>query len=121
MNNLATCHRDLQDLFGEVVKKIDCTILEGHRDETLQNLAYEEGKSRLRYPESKHNELPSLAVDVSPYPIDWDDMDRWYFFAGYVQRTADEMGIDIRWGGDWDSDREFDDQTFNDLPHWELV
>lgn len=64
---------------------------------------------------------PSLAVDVAPYPIKWNDYLRFYAFAGFVLGTATEMGIKIRSGMDWDSDREFNDQSFHDLPHYELV
>ncbi len=60
-------------------------------------------------------------MDVAPYPIDWNDTKRFYMFVGYVLRTAQEMGIDVRTGADWDSDFDVLDQTFNDLPHWELV
>ena len=52
----------------------------------------------MQYPNSKHNKLPSKAVDVAPYPIDWNDPDRFYHFAGYVRGIAEGMGIKIRWG-----------------------
>ena len=45
---------------------------------------------------------------------------RWYYFGGFVLGTAEEMEIDVRWGGDWDSDRKLEDQTFHDLPHFEV-
>ena len=45
---------------------------------------------------------------------------RWYYFGGFVLGTAEEMEIDIRWGGDWDGDRSLEDQTFHDLPHFEV-
>ncbi len=45
---------------------------------------------------------------------------RWYYFGGFVLGTAEEMDIDIRWGGDWDGDRSLEDQTFHDLPHFEV-
>lgn len=48
-------------------------------------------------------------------------MSRFYFMAGLVMRTADILNIKIRWGGDWDGDQDFMDQTFNDLAHFELV
>ena len=44
---------------------------------------------------------------------------RFYFFGGFVLGLAVSMGIKIRWGGDWDSDREILDQNFDDLPHFE--
>lgn len=48
------------------------------------------------------------------------DHARWYYFGGYVCGVADEVGIPIRWGGDWNGNRKVDDQTFDDLPHFEL-
>jgi len=62
-----------------------------------------------------------MAVDVAPYPIDWDDLGGFYMFAGYVLRVAETMGIKIRYGGDWDGDRKTTDQRFKDLPHFELL
>ena len=121
LNRLETCDIRLQRLFKEVVKIYDCSIICGHRNAQDQNEAYEEKKSQLKYPESKHNGYPSKAVDVCPYPIAWNDLGSFYMFAGYVQRVAEEMGIKVRYGGDWDGDKNTADQTFNDLPHWELV
>ena len=48
------------------------------------------------------------------------DVARWYYFGGFVLGTAEELGIKIRWGGDWNSNRDLDDQTFDDLPHFEV-
>lgn len=117
---LETAHPDLQRLFREVIKYVDCSILEGHRDKIAQDAAYAAGKSKKRWPESKHNRQPSLAVDAAPYPVDWKDPKRFCFFAGYVKATADRLGIGIRWGGDWNSDGHISDETFPDLPHFEL-
>lgn len=121
LDRLETCHRDLQRLFKEVIKRFDCSILCGERGEEDQTRAFKDGLTKVEYPFSKHNQKPSLAVDVAPYPIDWNDLNRFYFFGGYVKRVAEELGIEVRWGGDWDSDTMVLDQTFNDLPHWELV
>lgn len=118
--NLMEAHPDLQKLFNEVIKHYDCAVIEGHRPEWEQNKAYHAGKSKLKFPHSKHNQMPSLAVDVIPWPVDWNDYKRFYFFGGLVKGIADQMGIDIRWGGDWDSDNSFKDQSFHDLPHFEL-
>jgi len=127
---LATCDHRLKMVFTEVIKYIDCAVICGHRNKTDQDKAIAEGKSRAPWPTSKHNFTPSLAVDVVPYPIKWGsagtpeqrrkDIARFYFFAGYVKSVADSMHIKIRWGGDWDSDMDFTDQNFDDLPHFEL-
>ncbi len=118
---LLECHEDLQLLFFQVVKNFDCSIMCGHRGEEAQNEAFEKGYSKLKFPQSKHNKTPSLAVDVVPYPIDWKDFKRMYFFGGYVKGIAEGLGVKIRWGGDWDRDTEIDDQSFIDLPHFELI
>ena len=118
---LGSCHSDLQRLFNEVIKHYDCTILEGHRTEDRQNELYENGKSKVKFPNSKHNSFPSMAVDVVPYPIDWDDTRRFYMFVGIVRGIASQLGINIRCGADWDGDLEVKDQNFHDLPHFELI
>lgn len=123
---LATCHPDLRKLFNEVIQHRDCTIICGHRGEEEQNEAYRTGHSKLKFPESYHNLSPSAAVDVMPYfslepHIRWNDIESTYNFIGYVQAIADQLGIKIRSGSDWDSDLDFHDQTFFDLPHFELV
>ena len=117
---LSSCHPDLQRVFNEVVKEFDCSVICGHRGENEQNLAYQEGMSKVKYPNGKHNGKPSLAVDVAPYPIDWNDREWFTYFAGYVLGVAKSMGIKLRWGGDWDMDFKVKDNSFDDLPHFEL-
>ena len=117
---LKTCDEDLVFLFEEVVKYFDCTVLEGHRGKRLQNKYFKEGKSKLQYPDGNHNKIPSFAIDVVPYPIDWDDRERMTYFAGFVKGIATMLGIPIRWGGDWNSNNDLKDNNFDDLPHFEL-
>lgn len=120
-DKLATCDPRLQKVFNEVIKYFDCTVIEGHRGEEAQNKAFAEGKSKLKYPQGKHNKIPSLAADVLPYPIDWNDTNRMRYFAGFVVGIAATMGIKLRWGGDWNQNTELKDNSFNDLPHFEIA
>jgi len=117
---LSTCHKDLQKVFNEVIKHVDCSILEGHRSGERQDKLFEEGKTKVKYPNGRHNANPSRAVDVAPYPIDWDDRERFHLFAGFVIGIAKSMGITLRWGGDWNMNFEVDDNQFDDFPHFEL-
>ena len=121
MSKLETCHEDLQQLFYQVIKQFDCSVLEGHRGEELQNKYFDEGKSKVKFPKGRHNANPSNAVDVVPYPVDWDDRERFHLFAGFVLGIASQMGISIRWGGDWNQNFEVDDNKFDDFPHFELT
>ncbi len=125
---LNTCHPDLVRLFTEVVKHYDCTILEGKRTKERQAELVRQGMSKTM--NSKHiNEPFSLAVDVVPYPIEWNrrGQQRMRHFAGFVFGVASQLGISdrLRWGGDWDGDvwtrkDGLVDQSFMDLPHYEL-
>lgn len=117
---LASVHPDLRRLFETVVERFDCTIVSGHRNEAEQNEKFRQGLSKVQYPDSKHNAYPSNAVDVAPYPIDWEDRERFAYFAGYVMGVAQSLGITIRWGGDFDMDTEVKDSTFYDGGHFEL-
>lgn len=122
---LAECHGDLQVIFSYVLKEYDNTIIDGHRSPERQLELFKSGKSKVKV--GKHNSKPSMAVDVAPYPIDWDDLARFYHFGGYVKAVADvlykigKISHKLRWGGDWDRDNNFKDQSFNDLVHFELV
>lgn len=124
---LSTCDPRLQVLMNKVIKHKDCTILYGFRNETEQNHFYDTGQTQVRWPGSKHNTLPSQAVDVAPWPIPkkWGkyevkELVKFYEFAGIVKYEAARMGLNIRWGGDWDGDGDYTDQKFDDLVHFEL-
>jgi peptidoglycan L-alanyl-D-glutamate endopeptidase CwlK len=110
---------------NELIQIMDVTILEGHRGEEKQNNYYHAGKSKVQYPNSKHNKIPSHAVDVAPWHaeephIRWDDTKSFYHMGGIVKGIAHKLGIPVRLGQDWDQDSDLNDQTFNDLPHIEL-
>jgi peptidoglycan L-alanyl-D-glutamate endopeptidase CwlK len=112
LHNLVTCHPDLERLFKEVIKHRDCSVLCGHRTEEKQQEAYDKGYSKVKFPNSRHNKLPSTAVDVVPYPIDWDDKEEFTYFAGFVLGVASQMGIEVEWGGRF--------KNFYDGPHFQL-
>jgi peptidoglycan L-alanyl-D-glutamate endopeptidase CwlK len=118
---LETCDKKLQEVFNEVIKTVDCSVLEGHRDKTRQNKLYDEGKTKVKHPNGRHNRLPSNAVDCVPYPVDWSDRERFTLFAGFVLGIARSKGINLRWGGDWNQNWEVNDNKFDDFPHFEVV
>lgn len=121
ISNLDSCHPDIQRLFRRVIEGFDCTVLIGHRGKDAQDEAVRTGHSKTEWPNSKHNTQPSEGVDVAPYPINWNDRERFHLFAGYVLGVAQEMGVRIRWGGDWDRDTEVRDNSFDDLVHFERI
>jgi len=128
-DNLSTASTNLQKLFNEVIKEVDCTVICGHRSPEEQFELFKKGrenknfkwvvvdKSKVvtnidgRAKKSNHNYLPSRAVDVVPYPLDWNDIAAFKKLGEVVKRKAKELGIKISWGGDW--------QTLKDYPHYE--
>ena len=130
---LETCHDDLKIICNQAIKYINFSILEGHRSLEKQQEYYRQGKSKLDgiILKSKHQAYPSLAVDIAPYPIDFKQeaksKARFYFLAGIMFAVTQELLAQkkithkLRWGGDWNGNVEFHDQTFDDLPHFELV
>lgn len=127
LTKLKTCHPELQLLFMDVIRYFDCTILEGWRNQEDQEKAFDAGNSQLHYPNGNHNKSPAMAIDVSPYPVYWDKINRFYWFAGYVmgvsQKLKDEgkMKMSLRYGGDWNRDFDIDSEKFRDLVHFELI
>lgn len=119
---LVACHPDLRRVLEKAIERgPDFAVLCGHRDKEAQERAVAEGLSQTPWPTSRHNALPSLAVDIAPYPIDWEDWNRFRVLAGYVLGVADALGVRLRWGGDWDRDYSEADERFRDLPHFELM
>lgn len=118
---LDTLHYDLRRVLREAIKYVDFKVLKGFRGKEEQNEAFRTGASKLPWPRGKHNNFPSDAVDIAPWPIDWDNINRFYFVCGFIIGLAQAMGVTLRYGGDWDRDFEITDQTFNDLGHLELM
>ena len=128
--NLATADEKLQKLFNEVIKEIDCTVIYGHRTPEEQFELFKKGRERIdgwwqvvdkskvvtnldgNTKKSKHNYYPSKAVDVVPYPLDWNDIESFKLLGSVVKRKALELGIDIEWGGDW--------KSLKDYPHYQI-
>ncbi len=118
---LTTCHPEIRAVMNDAIKVIDIKIISGRRDEEQQTAAYEAGMSQVPWPKSTHNTDPSEGIDVAPYPISWDDRERFTLMAGIILGIAYKMGIALRWGGDWDQDTEVKDNKFDDLGHFEVV
>ncbi len=106
---------------NQAIKFIDFSVIDGQRNEAEQSEAYRTGASQVPWPESTHNTDPSEGIDVAPYPIAWDDRERFTLLGGIILMAAFDMGIVLRWGGDWDRDTEVKDNVFDDLGHFELV
>lgn len=122
----------LVNVLNEVCKYYDITVIEGLRTQERQDELVAKGLSKAKY--SKHTQ--GKAVDIAPYSkagIDWDNRDDWHYLGGFVLGIATQMGVNVRWGGDWSSpsldkdvmsgkeQRTTKDNGFDDLVHFELI
>lgn len=110
---LSTCHADLQRLVVAAAAEWEIIVVCGHRGEQDQNAAVRNGTSRLRWPHSRHNSTPSEAVDLAPFPLDWEDLGRFDSLARHVLGVAESLGIAIEAGAFW--------PRFVDRPHFGLT
>jgi hypothetical protein len=105
-------HDHIQCVFEHVLPVYDITVVWGYRGERTQTKAFEEGYSDLEWPKSRHNLVPSLAIDVVPYPIDWNDIERFIELSWVIKGVISVLECPLEWGGDW--------TTRKDYAHWQL-
>lgn len=121
---LSTCDKRLQEICEKALSYgvMDITILEGHRPIHRQQELFVQGKSQIDgiNKKGRHNYLPSRAVDVAPYPVDWDNEQKFTILAGLMFAAAAELGYKITWGGSWDGSFDKSKTSFLDLPHIQL-
>ena len=110
MQSLSGVHPDLVDVvkLAITITGVDFTVIEGIRNINRQRELYKAGKSTTM--NSRH--ITGHAVDMVPYPVDWNDLERFETMAVAMKAAAEELEIPIVWGGDW--------KSFYDAPHFEL-
>lgn len=108
----------------------DFTVLEGIRTPERQRELYAKGRTvpgkivtwTLK---SNHFRNPRTgfghAVDLAPFPIDWDNTARFDRLAMLMFRAASIERVKIRWGADWDQDGKPREKGESDSPHFELA
>lgn len=119
----------LDDVLAAV--PFDIKVVWGYRGREVQDRAYAEGHSTKQWPNSLHNKMPSVAVDLAPLNANgkipgWGDEPAdprpWMVLAGAVLGVARVARVEVRWGGNWDCDAiMLDDQDFDDLGHFEIT
>lgn len=134
----ATVDKRLRLVLNLAIELIDFSIIFGRRTAEEQQKLFQEGRSKLDgiTKRSMHQADPpdlAKAVDIAPYPVRWPDeqgiprgevehrVKRFHVLAGVILGVGHAEGIALRWGGDWDRDWEYNDQSFHDLGHFELV
>ncbi len=82
-----------------------------YRDQISQDQAVCDGKSKLSFPNSAHNKLPALAIDL--FEIDQTGKATWNpSFFNAIHDMNQKLGIDLLWGAQF--------RTLGDSDHWEI-
>ena len=133
---LATAHPVWTPIMEDslIVCPYDITIVRAWSGEDVQNALYDDNKSTKIFPDSRHNKsddpnienplIISDALDIAPYidgKIPWGDTHIFAYVVGCICVVANDRGVKIRWGGDWDSDGSTKDQSLMDWGHIELL
>lgn len=118
---LARAHPLLQKLMNEAIKKTPFVILDSQRGKAAQELAFRQKRTKAHFGNSAHNWAPSIALDVCPLPVNWKNTKPFVVLAQQViLPLANAMQIPIRWGGDWNMNGNIHDESFVDMPHYEM-
>lgn len=129
-DRLNTCHPDLIHICRKLLKYFDHSVYEGYRGKEEQNHYLAIGRSKVKYPNGKHNKKPAMAVDIAPYPREKKEKCRiakYNIMTGHFFQIAAELyeaGVithKIRWGGDWNMDDNLSNNSWDDLAHFELI
>ena len=143
---LESAHPDLKLIMNESIKFIDISIIDSLRTDARQLELYNKGRSTINGIDKKSNHqgkvilinnvetLVSFALDIIPYKKGLDpfgntpkNLARYYFMMGIIDAVAlrlleeGKIKSKVRFGLDWDGDRNFEDQNFDDLPHLEII
>ena len=106
----------LVNVLNQSIKHFDFSVIEGMRSLKTQTQYVADGVSKTL--KSKH--LEGKAVDIAPYPIDYDDTERFVYLGGFILGVASQLGVKLRWGLDWDMDTYTKDTKFRDIGHFEI-
>lgn len=106
------------------ISTTDFTVICGYRDKAGQDAALKAKTTKVAFPNSDHNQLPACAIDVLPFPFsDWNDpkmLSGWKAISVAMFEAAEELGVAIRWGGDFNRDGNKTTNDAWDKPHFEL-
>jgi peptidoglycan L-alanyl-D-glutamate endopeptidase CwlK len=106
------------------ISAIDFSVLEGLRSLDRQKELYAQGRTapgKIVTWTMKSKHIDGLAVDLVPYPLDWNDLHKFDQIADAMFDAAKELGVSIRWGADWNQNGKSREKGESDSPHFELA
>ena len=105
------------------ISEVDFTVLEGVRTLERQRELYAQGRTapgKIVTWTMKSRHIEGKAVDLVPYPLDWNDLEKFNKIKDAMFQAASEQDVNLRWGADWDGDGKYREKGEYDSPHFEL-
>lgn len=141
---LSSCTRDIQTIMMEVVKHFDCMIVEGNRTAERQNEHWSKGRKLEQLSsdptkrdswividkdkivthkdgyekKSRHQNYPSDAVDVVPYPSLWADRNKLIELRGVIKYVQEKLLAEGKIANTLDNGADL--WKGFDLPHYQM-
>tara|TARA_Y100000310_G_C20559874_1_gene752520 strand:- start:414 stop:794 length:381 start_codon:yes stop_codon:yes gene_type:complete len=115
--NLKGVDTKIVNVLNQAIKHFDFSVIEGVR--SLETQKRYKAKGVTKTLDSKH--IEGKAVDIAPYPIDYDNIERFIYLGGFILGISSQLGIKLKWGMDWDMDTYVKDTKFIDAGHFEMV
>lgn len=131
LDKLQGVHPKLVNVVKRAIEltKQDFKVLEGVRTPERQKELYAQGRTKPG-PKvtwtltSNHFVNPKTgyghAVDLVPYPVDWETLSKFDAIQKAMFAAAKELGVTIRWGANWNRNGKPREKGETDSPHFEL-
>ena len=132
LNNLKGVHPDLVAVVHRAIEitEQDFIVIEGVRTQERQDELWAQGRTKpgpivtWTKDASSHGigkDGYGHAVDICPFPVDWNDISKFDAIYVAMMAAAQELGVRLRYGGDWDMDGKLRERGETDSPHFELA
>lgn len=105
------------------ISEVDFTVMEGVRTLARQRELYAQGRTapgKIVTWTMNSRHIEGKAVDLVPYPLDWNDLEKFGKIKDAMFQAAREIDVNLRWGADWDGDGKYREKGEYDSPHFEL-
>ena len=105
------------------ISEVDFTVMEGVRTLERQRELYAQGRTapgKIVTWTMKSRHIEGKAVDLVPYPLDWNDLEKFNKIKDAMLQAARELDVNLRWGADWDGDGKYREKGEYDSPHFEI-
>ena len=132
LKNLEGVHPNLVAVVKRAIEitEQDFVVIEGVRTQARQDELWAQGRTKpgpiVTWTKDASSDGMGKdgyghAVDICPFPVDWNDLSKFDAIYVAMMAAAQELGVRLRYGGDWDMDGKLREKGEMDSPHFELA